>query len=109
MCKSRLARLVHNVVVVWMLVESHTRVPQGYVWRRWCVGVREHWRHHSALVYNDEEREESATSGSKRHDIISARTNPESSATTTSTPKRRHRYQQFFGHLDQLLVLLGKA
>lgn len=45
--RTRLARVLHNVLVVWMLVESHTRVPKGYVWRRWCIGVREHWRHHS--------------------------------------------------------------
>jgi cholesterol 25-hydroxylase len=44
--KSRLARLLHNVVVIWMLTESHTAATKPYIWRRWCVGVREHAIHH---------------------------------------------------------------
>jgi sterol desaturase/sphingolipid hydroxylase (fatty acid hydroxylase superfamily) len=44
--KSRLARLIHNVVVTWMLTESHTRSEVPYFWRRWCVGVRDHRLHH---------------------------------------------------------------
>lgn len=44
--KSRLGRALHNFVVVWMLVESHTATPTLYFWRRWCKGVREHKIHH---------------------------------------------------------------
>lgn len=46
MVKSRLARAFHNLIVVWMLTESHTASPAPYIWRRWCVGVREHRLHH---------------------------------------------------------------
>lgn len=45
--KTRLARLLHNIIVIWMLTESHAAAPTPYVWRRWCVGVREHHRHHT--------------------------------------------------------------
>mmetsp|Transcript_8267 Transcript_8267/g.12678 ORF Transcript_8267/g.12678 Transcript_8267/m.12678 type:complete len:267 (+) Transcript_8267:119-919(+) len=44
--KSRLARTIHNIIVVWMLTESHTASPKPYIWRRWFVGVREHRLHH---------------------------------------------------------------
>jgi sterol desaturase/sphingolipid hydroxylase (fatty acid hydroxylase superfamily) len=44
--KSRLARLIHNVVVTWMLTESHTSSDIPYIWRRWCVGVLDHRLHH---------------------------------------------------------------
>ena len=44
--KSRLARALHNVIVIWMLTESHTASPEPYVWRQWFVGVREHRLHH---------------------------------------------------------------
>jgi len=44
--KSRLARAIHNVIVTWMLTESHTATPNLYVFRRWFIGVREHRLHH---------------------------------------------------------------
>lgn len=44
--KSRLARALHNIIVTWMLAESHTASPEPYIWRQWCVGVREHRLHH---------------------------------------------------------------
>eukprot|EP00658_Telonema_sp_P-2_P032373 TRINITY_DN23990_c0_g1_i5.p1 TRINITY_DN23990_c0_g1~~TRINITY_DN23990_c0_g1_i5.p1 ORF type:complete len:183 (+),score=41.23 TRINITY_DN23990_c0_g1_i5:45-551(+) len=44
--KSRLARALHNIVVTWMLTESHTCAPTFYVWRRWLEGVRRHRAHH---------------------------------------------------------------
>lgn len=44
--KSRLARAMHNIIVIWMLTESHTNSPVPYIWRRWFVGVREHRLHH---------------------------------------------------------------
>ena len=53
MVKSRLARAIHNVLVVWMLTESHTCSPEPYIWRRWCVGIREHRLHHFASMEHD--------------------------------------------------------
>jgi sterol desaturase/sphingolipid hydroxylase (fatty acid hydroxylase superfamily) len=44
--KSRLARLVHNIIVPWMLTESHSAASSPWIWRRWFVGVREHRLHH---------------------------------------------------------------
>mmetsp|Transcript_31584 Transcript_31584/g.87100 ORF Transcript_31584/g.87100 Transcript_31584/m.87100 type:complete len:295 (-) Transcript_31584:70-954(-) len=44
--KSRAARAIHNVVVTWMLTESHTASPSPRVARRWFVGVRRHRAHH---------------------------------------------------------------
>lgn len=44
--KSRLARVVHNVVVTWMLTESHTASPDPNIFRRWFSGVRDHRSHH---------------------------------------------------------------
>merc|ERR1712217_783877 len=46
MVKSRLARAIHNVVVTWMLTESHTISPSPRVARRWFSGVRRHRAHH---------------------------------------------------------------
>jgi len=51
--KSRLARVLHNIVVTWMLTESHTSSPVPFIWRRWCVGVREHRMHHMGIVKDD--------------------------------------------------------
>ena len=45
--KTRLARFLHNLLVTWMLTESHTSSPHPYIWRRYFVGVREHRLHHS--------------------------------------------------------------
>jgi sterol desaturase/sphingolipid hydroxylase (fatty acid hydroxylase superfamily) len=46
--RSTLARLLHNVVVVGMLVESHTSAGAPRIARRlWCCdGVRKHHEHH---------------------------------------------------------------
>jgi hypothetical protein len=77
--KSRLARLGHNVIVVWMLTESHTSSPYPYLWRRWFVGVREHVHHHAAK--GDDAK---------------------------TMNGRFHRYQQFFGYLDDVRIWLGR-
>lgn len=45
--KSRCARAIHNLLVAWMLTESHTTSPEPYIWRNWFVGVREHVYHHT--------------------------------------------------------------
>lgn len=75
--KSRLARGLHNVLVIWFLCESHTSSPTPYIWRRWLVGVREHYLHHRPLH-----------PGGCRKDHL-------------------HRYQQFFGYLDDLRLGVG--
>jgi len=49
--KSRLARALHNVIVTWMLTESHTCAPSPRVGRRWFVGVRRHRAHHAGSPY----------------------------------------------------------
>lgn len=66
--KSRMARVLHNIIVTWMLTESHSPAPYPNVFRKHFVGVREHRRHH--LCDGDDEY------------------------------GRFHRYQQFFGYLD---------
>lgn len=71
--KSRLARAIHNILVIWFLTESHSAAPTPCIWRRWLVGVRQHKWHH----LNETEH---FLSGS---------------------PHRRERYQQFFGYLDE--------
>ena len=43
--KSRLARWAHNVIVTWLLTESHA-VAGPRIGRRWFAGVRDHHRHH---------------------------------------------------------------
>lgn len=68
--KSRLARALHNFIVVWMLVESHTASPYPYVWRRWFVGVRDHRLHHVGVD------------------------------SSSHLYGKHHRHQQFFGYLD---------
>lgn len=68
--KSRLARALHNMIVTWMLTESHTASPTPYVFRRWFVGVREHHIHHLGITKGDQEY------------------------------GQYHRHQQFFGYLD---------
>lgn len=65
--KTRLARALHNILVTWMLTESHSAAPTPYIWRRWLVGVREHYQHHTTMT---------------QHNGV------------------HHRYQQFFGYLD---------
>lgn len=77
--KSRLARVLHNVVVTWMLTESHTSSPTPNIFRRWCVGVREHRHHH---LHCDGSRPSSTRDGKYHYNC--------------------HRYQQFFGYLDNL-------
>jgi len=52
--KSRFARLCHNVILIWMLVESHTRSPTPYLWRRWFSGVRNHAKHHESASHHSQ-------------------------------------------------------
>ena len=82
--KTRLARALHNVVVIWMLTESHTAASTPYIWRRWCVGVRNHVQHHS----------------------LSSSSSSSSSSLTQKNGHRWTRYQQFFGYLDDLRLLV---
>jgi sterol desaturase/sphingolipid hydroxylase (fatty acid hydroxylase superfamily) len=81
--KSKLARILHNIIVTWLLVESHTSSPTPYVWRRWCIGVKEHYWHHVGTAPSSS----SVSSNGSR---------------SISEPKRKiRRHQQFFGYLDE--------
>ena len=79
MVKSRLARALHNLIVIWMLTESHTASPYPKVWRRWFVGVREHRLHHMG-------QQTVSSSG--------------------ASYGKYHRHQQFFGYLDDVRATL---
>ena len=95
--KSRLARAVHNVLVIWMLTESHTAAPTPYIWRRWCVGVRDHRIHHLG------QHHAAAETLSSLRPLVSELNNQES----LDFYGRNHRYQQFFGYLDDLRALVA--
>ena len=45
-CKSRTARAIHNILVTWMLTESHTAAKEPRIFRRVCAGVSRHRQHH---------------------------------------------------------------
>jgi len=45
--KSRCARAIHNVIVTWMLTESHAACPTPRLARRWFAGVQRHRAHHT--------------------------------------------------------------
>merc|ERR1740130_818351 len=49
--KSRCARALHNVLVTWMLTESHTCAPTPRIARRWFAGVRRHRAHHEGAQF----------------------------------------------------------
>jgi len=68
--KSRLARALHNIIVTWMLTESHTSSPYPNIFRKHCTGVRNHRFHHL---------------GTSEH---------------VGENGVHHGYQQFFGYLD---------
>mmetsp|Transcript_15308 Transcript_15308/g.17819 ORF Transcript_15308/g.17819 Transcript_15308/m.17819 type:complete len:289 (+) Transcript_15308:91-957(+) len=70
--KSRLARTLHNIIVTAMLTESHCACSYPNIFRRWCVGVREHRSHHLCVGEYIE-----------GHGLF-------------------HRYQQFFSHWDNM-------
>jgi sterol desaturase/sphingolipid hydroxylase (fatty acid hydroxylase superfamily) len=81
--KSRLARVLHNIIVTWMLTESHSSSPDLKFWRRWLVGVREHRLHH---LYDNSGRSMWLSSSSE----------------STSSSTKFDRHQQFFGYLADL-------
>ena len=90
--KTRLARAIHNILVLWMLTESHSAAPTPWIWRRWCVGVREHYQHHTTSWVAESETVTDSANDDK----------------TSSSMRQRGRYQQFFGYLDELRWMLGK-
>ena len=79
--KTRLARFLHNMIVIWMLTESHTASPSPNIWRRFLVGVREHRLHHRG----DDRRGHLSGYG------------------------RYHRHQQFFGYLDNARAMMAQV
>lgn len=78
--KSRLARAIHNIIIIWMLTESHSAAPKPCIWRKYFIGCREHYLHHTILLTS-----ESSTNNNGIY-----------------RQQRRMRYQQFFGYLDDL-------
>jgi hypothetical protein len=84
--KSRLARALHNIVVIWMLTESHTRSPYPNVWRRWCMGVAHHYRHHHH----------------RKHCRLQKRNSSDDN--DNGAMDTMDRYQQFFGYLDDARI-----
>jgi hypothetical protein len=91
--KTRLARALHNVIVIWMLTESHSAAPTPYIWRRWCIGVRLHGQHHN---HSPPPPLQSHPSRSRAY--------AKASVALDNDP--RMRYQQFFGYLDDLRFIL---
>ena len=77
--KSRLARMVHNIIVTMMLTESHCASSYPNFFKFWCVGVREHRNHHLGGGHHD--------------DVVNNGVNRQ---------YHHHHYQQFFGHWDAL-------
>jgi hypothetical protein len=92
--KTRLARTLHNVLVIWMLTESHSAAPTPCLWRRWCIGVRLHCHHHH---HSPPPPLQSHQSQSRAY-----------TATVAAACEfdSRMRYQQFFGYLDDLRFML---
>lgn len=74
--KTRFARALHNILVIWMLTESHTSSSHRF-WARWLPGIRYHRWHHGST--GGEETSEQQRLRRRRH---------------------YHRYQQFFSYLD---------
>ena len=95
--KSRLARALHNVFVIWFLVESHTAAPVPYIWRRWFVGIREHRRHHLGPCEGE--------SCFKMSSLLSSQSSCDHHHHYYYYG-HNHRYQQFFGYLDDLRAFL---
>jgi len=93
--KSRLARALHNVLVIWFLTESHTSAPTPYIWRRWFVGVREHRFHHLGIT--------TTTPTTTIGTTTAPTTTTVETTTTRHQQHHQHRYQQFFGYLDYML------
>lgn len=81
--KSRFARLWHNVIVVWMLTESHTTSPYPMIWRNrtYFPGVYHHVAHHGSFTTHEHHNSEKQGGG-----------------------RAALRYQQFFGYLDDLRI-----
>jgi hypothetical protein len=88
--KSRCARMLHNIIAVWMLTESHTLAPYPNIWRQYFVGVREHAAHHDAGASMHKAKYDQGTSNDEQQSI-GGRVKP-------------LRYQQFFGYLDALRI-----
>ena len=85
--KSRLARILHNVIVTAMLTESHTASSYPNLFRWWCVGIRNHRNHHLGTA-----------EGGRR-------SNDEGEVEFNSYYYPHRHYQQFFGHWDYLREL----
>jgi hypothetical protein len=92
--KTRLARATHNILVIWMLTESHSAAPQPYIWRRWCRGVRQHYEHHHCSIVV-----------ATRHSGLNRRSTVPL-LVGRSTRDKIMRYQQFFSYLDDVRIAM---
>jgi len=54
--KTRTARALHNLILTWMLTESHTCTSSLNIFRKWARGVREHRQHHLGHISHDKLR-----------------------------------------------------
>jgi hypothetical protein len=93
--KTRLARALHNVIVIWMLTESHSAAPTPCIWRRWCTGMQLHGQHHHHHHHSPSPPLQPHQSRSRAY-----------AATMALDNDPRMRYQQFFGYLDALRFIL---
>jgi len=105
--KTRLARALHNILVIWMLTESHSAAPTPNVWRRrWCPGVRDHYRHHTGRVNMTANMhfdvDECSETDTEDEDDDTDRSSSSKTNERSSSNHHRLRYQQFFGYLDDL-------
>lgn len=103
--KTRLARVLHNIIVIWMLTESHCASPTPNIWRRWFIGVRQHINHHNHIdCYDNENNNSSYTKKTKKNE-----SNRSKNIDVFATARPMTRYQQFFGYLDDIRFLLSQV
>ena len=96
--KSRMARILHNIIVTSMLTESHSASRTPYFWRRWFVGIREHRLHH---LHDNRHRQYSNNNSQPLGQSVSSSSSSSSSSSLHSLQGRKFdRHQQFFGYLD---------
>lgn len=94
--KTRLARVLHNVLVIWMLTEAHSAAPTPCIWRSMFAGVRDHYQHHTTTA-----RHVAAVDPGRKSGQAGAAAATAAAGEAMSSP-RLLRYQQFFGYLDDL-------
>jgi len=97
--KSRFARILHNILVTWMLTESHSASTLFQFWRRFLVGVREHRLHH---LYDHRSRATWIQTTTQAEEANNGSTTKSKTSMSTTNKRKFDRHQQFFGYLDDL-------